>query len=171
MNTLSALSAEYLIKTLPKECIDELFKSYLEDKEYDLKTFVETTTPPLGGWFLVFVYHGIFQSNVGMTCDTSTYSSYYWDASLVAYWFPETSLNQKIYAKETLLTRNDKVYRTFHVPDKIYPKLWDYYQTLKNTTTIKARDRYEIDGGILGQYIDIPTSKNVTYYVPPDYKC
>lgn len=58
MQSLKDFSADKLISSLPKECLDILVDRYLGDKKYDLTTFVEISDdqdiPQSGYWYLSF---------------------------------------------------------------------------------------------------------------------
>lgn len=164
MNTLTNLTAERLIKTLPKDCIDELFGSYLKEQVYDLTTFVETKTPPEGGWFLVFLHYELNEIFTSVMLNVPIYAVKYInkaDATIKAYWLPGNGLNQMMYLKDSYyLSESGKIYITPLVPDKKYEVIWTFYDACRKTNNRinKLED------------IDVPEPTNVTYLVPPEYQ-
>ena len=172
MKSLSDLSSEKIISSLPQDCIDKLFASYIEDKEYDLSTFVETTTPPTDCYFIILGYQqGIFilrdiTKHVPSGCYCATARRCItagFDTLLIKiYCIPERKINEILYCHEEL-TRISKVYVITQPRLDILPSRFQYNRCIWNRLDILNATNEDMSRW---DKRDSDIDYNITYYVP-----
>ena len=168
MKSLCNFSEEKIISSLPQECLDKLFESYIEDKEYDLSTFVKTTTPPKNGYFIVLTYDSELQIDSDITGDVLSCcyrSMYRYTLSIISfkvYWIPERKLNEIIYCKDYLYNK-----RKIYITVKPHVKFLDKNCTKRIWTSLQILDETQVN---IKRWNTRLADKvyTIQYFVPPN---